>query len=151
MADARQLHQVAIADGILGQNNQVVALLFLRLRIIDGSIDHIHLIADDRLEIGALAEFQQLNGAIHHPVIRQGNGWHAQFLGALHHGRKLRCAIQQAVIAVVVERNECHCSSLGPNARSSVRSMAGAPDVVDQGTKEASGRCANTSAACSYW
>ena len=124
VADACQLDQIAIANSILCQDDKVIALFFLGLRIINRTIDHIHLIADDRLEISALAELQQLDGAIHHPVIRQGNGRHTQFLGPLHHGRQLRRAIQQAVVAVVVKWNECHALRLGPNARSSVRSIA---------------------------
>ena len=123
VTDAGELHQIAIAGGVFRQHHQVVSLLLLGLRVVDGPIDHIHLIADDRLEICALTELQQLNRAVHHAVIGQGDGWHAQLLRPLHHGRQLRRTIQKAVVAVVVERNESHGVSLGPDARSSVQGV----------------------------
>ena len=106
VADAGELHQVAIADGIFGQHHQVVALLLFLLGVINGAIDDIHLIADDRLDARLGAELQQLDGAIHDAVVGQGQGRHAQLQGPLHHRRQLAGPIQEAVVAVVVERYE---------------------------------------------
>ncbi len=130
VTDAGELHQIAVTGGVLGKNHQVIALLLFLLRIVDRTVDHIHLIADDRLEIRALAELQQLDGSVHHTVIRQRNGGHAELPGTLDHGRQLRGAIQKAVVAVVVKWYECHGVSLRPNARSSVRTAQPPPDVV---------------------
>ena len=107
VADARQLHQIAIADSVLGENNQVVAALFLRgIGVINGAIDDIHLVADDRLHRAAAAELQELNGAVHDAVVGEGDRRHAQLLRPLHHGRQLTRPIQKAVVAVVVEGDE---------------------------------------------
>ena len=86
--------------------------------------------ADDRLEIRALAELEQLHGAIHDAVVGQGDGRHSQFLRPLHHCRKLRSPIQEAVIAVVVEGNKSHSFRLGPNARSSAHEEHNTLDLV---------------------
>ena len=151
VADAGELHQIAVAGGIFGQHHQVISLLFLGLRIVNGAVDHIHLVADDRLEIRSLTELQQLNRAVHHAVICQRDGRHAQLLRPLHHRRQLRRAIQKAVVAVVVERNESHGVSLGPDARSSVHGKHKPPHVAQlREPAQASGRDANTCAACSY-
>ena len=122
MADAGELHKVAIPGGIFCQNNEVVSLLLFRLRVINRAIDDIHLIANNWLEIGSLAKLEQLDRAIHHTVIGESNGGHAQLLRPLHHGGQLRRPVEQAVIAVVMEGNKCHGPRLGPNARSSVSS-----------------------------
>ena len=106
VADAGELHQIAVAHPILGQHHQVVAALFFRLRILDRAVDHIHLIADDRLDAGLTAELEQLDGAVHHAVIGEGQGGHAQLHCPLHHLRQLAGPIEEAVVAVVVERNE---------------------------------------------
>ena len=89
MADAGELHQVAIADRVLGQHHQVVALLLFLLGVINGAIDDIHLIADDRLDPGLGAKLEQLNGAIHDAVIGECKGWHAQLHSPIHHRRQL--------------------------------------------------------------
>ena len=106
VADAGELDQVAVAGGVLGQHDQVVAPLLLRLGIVDRSVHHIHLVADDRLDAGGLAELEQLDGAIHHTVVGEGQGRHAQLHGPLHHLGQLGGPIEEAVVAVVVERNE---------------------------------------------
>ena len=120
MTNAGELHQIAIPDGILRQNNEVISLLFFRLRIINRTIDDIHLVANNWLEVGPLTKLEQLDRAIHHTVIGERDRGHAQLLRPFHHRGQLRRPIEQAVIAVVVERNKCHEPRLGPNARSSV-------------------------------
>ena len=107
MAHAGELHQVAVAHRILGQHHQVVAALFLRwIGVIKGAIDDIHLIADDRLHRGALAELEQLDGAVHHTVVGEREGRHPELFSPLHHRRQLTGSIQEAVVAVVMKRNE---------------------------------------------
>ena len=106
VADAGELDQVAVAGGVLGQHHQVVTPFLLGLGIVDRSVHHIHLVADDRLDAGGLAELEQLDGAIHHTVVGEGQGRHAQLHGPLHHLGQLGGPIKEAVVAVVVERNE---------------------------------------------
>ena len=130
MTETGQLHQVAITGRVFGEDNQVISLLLLGLGVINRSIDDVHLIADNRLDPCPLAQLQQLDGAIHDPMVGQGQGWHAQLFGTLNHGRQLGRAVQQAVIAVVVERYKCHSHSLGPDARSSVSTRAPTQDLV---------------------
>ena len=120
MTDAGELHQIAVTDGILCQYNEVISLLFFRLRIINRAIDDVHLVANNWLEVGSLTKLEQLDRAIHHTVIGERNRGHAQLLRPFHHRRQLRRPVEQAVIAVVVEGNKCHEPRLGPNARSSV-------------------------------
>ena len=130
MTDAGELDQISVTNCVLGQNHQVVTLLLLRLRVVDRAIDHVHLVADDRLEIRALAELEQLDGAVHDAVVCQGDGRHAQLLSPLHHRWKLRSPIQEAVIAVVMEGDKSHGLRLGPNARSSVHVEHNTLDLV---------------------
>ena len=106
MADAGELHQIAVTGGIFCQHHEVIATFLLGLGVINGSIDDIHLIANDRLDPGSRAELEQLNGAVHHPVVGEGQGGHAKFHSPIHHRWQLGRPIQQAVIAVVVERDE---------------------------------------------
>ena len=85
MADAGELDQIAISGGVFGQNHQVIAPLLFLLGVINRPIHHVHLIADDRLDAGALAELEKLNSAVHHAVIGQSQGRHPQFFCPLHH------------------------------------------------------------------
>ena len=155
VADAGELHQVAIAHGVLGQHHQVVtALLLGGIGVVEGTVDHVHLVADDRLHGCAAAQLQQLDGAIHHPVVGEGEGGHAQLLGPLDHGRQLAGPIQEAVVAVVVERNEgqgANRSNRSSGTGGGFRPQAKGQtlDVVLQGTSAAAGRWAITRAACS--
>ncbi|CAI8357459.1 MAG: Uncharacterised protein [Cyanobium sp. ARS6] len=121
MTDAGQLDEIAITDGILGEHHQVISTLLLGLRVINRTIDDIHLIADDRLHTTALTKLEQLHSAVHHPVIGECQCRHSQLLGTLHHLRQLGCTIQQAVVAVVVKWNESHAPSLGACARCSAQ------------------------------
>ena len=51
MADTGKLHQIAIANYILCQHNQVITALFLGgIGIIKRAVNHIHLIANNRLD-----------------------------------------------------------------------------------------------------
>ena len=106
VADAGELDQIAVARDVLGQHHQVIAPFFFGLGIRDRAVDHIHLIADDRLDAGLGAKFQQFDGAVHDAVVRERQGWHAQLNRPLHHCRQLGGAVQQAVVAVVVEGDE---------------------------------------------
>ena len=106
MADAGELHQIAVTGGIFCQHHEVIAPFLLGLGVINGSIDDIHLIANDRLDPGSRAELEQLNGPIHHTVVGEGQGGHPKLHGPIHHCWQLGRPIQQAVIAVVVERDE---------------------------------------------
>ena len=106
VANAGELDQIAVAGGVLSQHHQVVTPLLLGLGIVDRAVHHIHLVADDRLDAGALAELEQLDGAIHHTVVGEGQGRHAELHSPLHHLGQLGGPIEEAVVAVVVERNE---------------------------------------------
>ena len=106
MADAGELHQIAVTGGIFCQHHEVIAAFLLGLGIINGPIDDIHLIADNRLDPGSRAELEQLNGAVHHTVVGEGQGGHPEFHSPIHHRRQLGGPIQQAVITVIVERDE---------------------------------------------
>ena len=109
VADAGELHQVAVAHRVLGQHHQVIAPLLLgRIGVIQRTVDDIHLVADDRLEARLAAELEQFDGAIHDAVVGESQGRHAQLHGPLHHGRQLAGPVEEAVVAVVVEGNEGH-------------------------------------------
>ena len=136
MTDAGELDQISITNLVFRKNDEVIALLFLRLRIVDRTVDHIHLIADNRLEICSFAKLEQLNGAVHDPVVRESNGRHSKLLRSLNHCRQLRRPIQEAVVTVVVERDKSHSPSLGPNARSSACLKQETPDVVLRAPKQ---------------
>ena len=84
----------------------MITPFFLWLWILNRAVDHIHLIADDRLDAGLRAQLQQFDGAVHDAVIGEGQGRHAQGHGPLHHGRQLGGPVEEAVVAVVMEGNE---------------------------------------------
>ena len=71
MADAGELHQIAVAGGILRQHHEVIAALFFGLWVINRTVDDIHLIADDRLDACPFAQLEKLYGSVHHSVIRE--------------------------------------------------------------------------------
>ena len=75
-------------------------------------------------------------------------------LGPLDHGRQLTGPIQEAVVAVVVERNEGQGESRGNRSNGTgggfrPQAKGQTLDVVLQGTSAAAGRWAITWAACS--
>ena len=117
MADAGELHQIPVTGGIFCQHHKVIAAFLLGLGVINGSIDDIHLIADDRLDPGSRAELEQLNGAIHHTVVGEGQGGHPKLHSPIHHRWQLGRPIQEAVIAVIVERDEGQAVRRGGPAR----------------------------------
>ena len=106
MTDAGLSHKVGVSGGVLGHQLQVFSEFLFGLGIVDRSLDVLLIVADDRLDAGLSAELEELDGAVHYAVIGEGQGGQAQLHRPLHHCGQLGGTIQQAVVAVVVERDE---------------------------------------------
>ena len=93
-----QLDQIAVADLVLGQQQQVVVVLAaLGHRVFDRAGRHIGFDADDRLDVGFFGGGVELHRAVHHAVIGQGDAVHPQLGRPLGDALGGGIAIQQAV------------------------------------------------------
>ena len=110
---ADQLHQVVVALVRLSQQKQVeeLGLRVLAQLLVGGEV---HLAAVDGLDVLArlgfhlLAHLAQLRHAGHDAVVGDGHRRHVQIGGALHHVVDVRVAVEQGILGVIVQMNECH-------------------------------------------
>ena len=110
---ADQLHQVVVALVRLGQQKQVVELrLAVALELLVGG--EVHLAAVDGLDALAglllhlVAHLAQLRHARHHAVVGDGHGRHAEVGCALDHVVDVRMPVEQGILGMVVQVDECH-------------------------------------------
>jgi hypothetical protein len=98
---AGELDEVAIARVGLGQQREVVALL--ARRGVAAVVDEIDLAALDRLDPVLLAGLEQLDGAIHHPVVGKAQGGLPEGRGALGERVDRAGSVEQGVLRVDME------------------------------------------------
>ena len=83
LAGCGNQHQVLITDVVFGQKHQMVgSAIESGVAVGHAPGGNVHLYADDGFHPGRLAGAVELNDAIHHTVVSEGNGPLAQFGGA---------------------------------------------------------------------
>ena len=98
-----ELDQVGEAGVVLGQQGQVIALVLRLLLDRLYVIDEISLEAGDRLDPLLLAGLEEIDGAVHHPVVRQSQSGLPHLRRPCRHRVDLAGAIEQRVLAVGVQ------------------------------------------------
>ena len=98
-----ELDQVGEAGVALGQQGEVVALVFRLLLDRLHVVDEVGLEADDRLDPVLLAGLVEVDGAVHHAVVGEAQRRLPQLGGAGRHRVDLAGAVEQRVLAVGVE------------------------------------------------
>ena len=119
VAQRRELHQVLIPGSVLGQQQQMVAVIaidFDPVRALLAVGNDVRFHADNRLDrlqaarfaIGARVAASQVhtNRAEHVAVIGQRDGGHAHLLRRGDHVRNAAGAIKQTVVRVIVQMHE---------------------------------------------
>ena len=100
-ADGHQFHQVLVAGAVFGQEDQVVQLspgfqAFIQM----GTGSDVHFAADDGFDAGFFTFLVEFDDPVHDPMVRNGQGGHAQFLGVLDQFRDPAGPIQEAVLGM---------------------------------------------------
>jgi phosphohistidine phosphatase len=101
-----ELDQVA-KPGVVGREQGEVVALHPTAGERTNIVDEVRLEPEDRLDPGGVAGLVVLDGAVHHPVVGQTQGGHAELRGASSHRPDLACAVEQRVLAVDVEVDGC--------------------------------------------
>ena len=78
-----------------------------------GARRHIDLTADNGLDAGRLAGLIEGHRAVHHAVVRHGEGGHPQLPGALSHPVDAAGAVEQGIFGMDMEMDKAHGGSLG--------------------------------------
>ena len=102
-----QIHEVLIANLVLGQEDEV-GVLPVRLAVL-GHIApgrHIGLDAQDRLDALLFALPIEVDDPVHDPMVRDRHGALPQCLGAGHQGRYARRPVQKGVLGMNMQMHE---------------------------------------------
>ena len=106
------IDEILIARHILAQQDQMIGLAVERIHLVKArSRRDIDLAADDRLDPGGLRGLVEINDAVHHAVIRQGDGLLPKLLDTGHHVLDAARAVKQAVFRVDVQMDKSHVFS----------------------------------------
>ena len=100
-----EVHEVSVALVVLGEQDHVVELgaLVARERGVGREVD---LAADDGLDARLDGGKVELRAAVHVAVVGDGDGGHAELLGALAQRPQAGATVEQRVLRVVVEMHE---------------------------------------------
>ena len=101
-----QLDQVLVAGLVLGQQDQVVVVFIAGVAAEVAARGDIDLAADDGLDAGLSGCLVELDDAVHHAVVGDGQAVHAQLFGPCHQLRDAAHAVEQAVFGVDMEVGE---------------------------------------------
>ena len=96
-----QLHQILVASFIFSQQNKVIVLCTIHLKIlptIPGS--HINLAANNGIYALRLGSLIKINNTEHIAMVSNGQVLHSQLLGPLHQWLYSVCPIQQAILSM---------------------------------------------------
>ncbi len=100
---AGQPDQVAVADLVFGQQQQVIVVLAATgHRIAARTGSHIRFHADDRLDPGLLGSVVELHCPVHDTVISQSNTVHTEFRSPRRDSLSRRVAVEQAILGMNV-------------------------------------------------
>ena len=99
-ARGAELHQVAVAGVIGGEQRQVVALTAPAGHFLAGEVD---LAAENRLDAVTLGGLVHLDRAAHHAVVGERERRLAEGRGALGKGVDVACPVEQRVLGVDVQ------------------------------------------------
>ena len=102
MRHGRQPEKILVSLHIFGQQQKMVGTLIRRSFPVATLLGKVSLQPDYGLYPRFLALRIKLNGAVQPAVVRDGEGIHAQLLGALHHWADAAEAVQEAVFGVVM-------------------------------------------------
>jgi len=83
-----------------GQQGQVVALVANAVPDRRAVVDQIGLEADDWLDVVRPAGLVEVDRAVHHPVVGEAEGGHAELGRPLHHRVDLAGPVEQRILAV---------------------------------------------------
>jgi hypothetical protein len=103
------LNQIAITGVVLRQQQQVEgAVVELRVLILHTARRQISFHPDDRTQPGFARRTMEIDDAVHHAVVGQGQRRHAQGLGLRHQIRDVAEPVQHRVLGMDVKVNERH-------------------------------------------
>ena len=107
MRCGHELHEIAVADFVFGQQREVIRRFASRWRtVLVRSGGHVNLAADDRFHPGALRLLIKFNHAKQIAVIGDRHGRHLEFRGFFHQLLHSDTSIQQRIFGVQMKVNE---------------------------------------------
>ena len=106
-APGDHIDEIAVADLVFAQQDEVVGGGIQPVDLIEaGAGGHIDLAADDGADALLFALLVEIDDAVHHAVVGDGDGRLSQLPGALHQSLDAAGAVQQAVFAVDVQMDK---------------------------------------------
>ena len=105
---ADQLDEILISGIVFCQDNEMEAIVRLRLSVVEVILGDIHLAADDRLEAviglsaGVLLIYivEEFLDAVHVAMIGEGDAGHTHFHGCVYEIRDGRLAVEKTILGV---------------------------------------------------
>ena len=103
MSAGDNLDQIPVSGLIAAKQHQVIIVLFSR-RMITVTVSHdIYFTTDDGLDPGIFGQTVELDRAVHHAVVGEGNTIHTKFFHAGNQVRDAAHTIEEAVFAMYME------------------------------------------------
>ena len=106
-----ELDEVLIALLVFAQEHQVRVFAGDLGLVKAAALGDVDLAPDDRVDARLLAGLVEVDHAVHHAVVRDRQGLHAQLLGALHQRPDAAGAVQQGVFGVQMQVRKGHARS----------------------------------------
>ena len=104
-----QIAQVFVACSVFAQQHQMVGVVVNTVNTVrHPAASQIDLAPDNGLDPGGLGGLVKINAAVHHTVIRQGNGTLAQLFHPVHHAVNAAGSIQKAVFTMDMQMYKAH-------------------------------------------
>ena len=101
--------QVLIALAIFAQQHQMIGVVVDAMHPVGHfPPGNIHLAPDDGLDARRLCCLVEINAAIHHAVVGDGNAVLPQFLHPLHHAVNAARTVQETILRVDVQMDKAH-------------------------------------------
>ena len=104
-----QVAKIFVAGSVLAQQHKMVGFVIHAVdSVLHPPPGYINLTADDGLDSRLFCLFIKIDTAVHHPMIRQGDGILAQLLHPVHHGADAAGAVQKTVFRVDMQMHKTH-------------------------------------------
>ena len=101
-----QVHQVAVALVVAGQQHQVVGAALVGVLVEAAGLGHIHFAADDGLDTGLAAGGVEIDHAVESAVVGNGQRVHSQIGGMRHQFGNTADAVEHGVFGVGMQMGE---------------------------------------------
>ena len=101
-----QLHEVAVAGVVPGQQDQVIGAAFGGVFVEAAVVSYVNFTTNDGLDAHFFARRVEIDHTVKGAMVGDGKGFHSQLFGASHQVGDTADAVQHAVLGVNVKVRE---------------------------------------------